>query len=128
MIPAIEKLIELSKTRSDTSFWDANIIEAHTLCRNELDHKHFWSYLSNLEEYDQMLVECMKTLGDRINEMNVDELNRPVILPLPDYMEEIIHQNGNHISIEYKIRKHPVPHTHLRAHETLRPLVYLLLL
>ena len=102
MIPAIEKLIDLSKTRSDTSFWDANIIEAHALCRNELDHKHFWAYLSNPEEYDPMLVECMKTLGDRINEMDVVELNRPVIMPLPDYMAETVYQNGNHISIEYK--------------------------
>ena len=105
MIPAIEKLVELSKTRSDASFWDTNIIEAHKLCRNELDHKHFWSYLSNPDEYDPMLVECMKTLGDRINEMNVDELNRPVILPLPDYMVETVYQNGNHISIEYKNMK-----------------------
>jgi hypothetical protein len=106
MIDAIEKLIELSKVRSDPSFWDANIIEAHALCRHELDHKHFWSYLSNPEEYDPMLVDSMKTLGDRINEMDVDELAKPVIMPLPDYMEEIIHQNGNHISIEYKNRKH----------------------
>ena len=106
MIDAIEKLIELSKVRSDPSFWDANIIEAHALCRHELDHKHFWSYLSNPEEYDELMVEGMKTLGDRIDEMDVDELNRPVILPLPDYMEEIVYQNGNHISIEYKNRKH----------------------
>jgi hypothetical protein len=106
MIPAIEKLIELSKKRSDASFWDTNIIEAHALCRNELDHKHFWAYLSNPEEYDPMLVECMKTLGDRIDEMSVDERAQPVIMPLPDFMEEIIHQNGNHISIEYINRKH----------------------
>ena len=105
MIAAIEKLIELSKKRPDRSFWDANIIEAHALCRHELDHKHFWSYLTNPEEYDPMLVERTKTLGDRIDAMSVDELAKPVIMPLPDYMEEIIHQNGNHISIEYKNRK-----------------------
>ena len=106
MIDAIEKLIQLSKLRPDASFWDCNIIEAHALCRNELDHRHFWLYLSNPEEYDPMLVEGTKTLGQRIDEMSIDERSKPVIKPLPDYMEEIIYQNGNHISIEYKNRKH----------------------
>ena len=99
VIPAINRLKELSLSRPDPSFWDANIIEAHTLCTSEDDHRHFWAYLTNPEESRPELVKTMRTLGDRMNEMSTDELAKPVILPLPDAMEEVVYENGNHITI-----------------------------
>ena len=105
MIAAIERLIQLSKERPDSSFWDTNIIEAHELCTTELDYKHFWCYLTNPAEYNPALVADIRTIGDHIDEMSVDEIAKPVILPLPDYMEEIVHQNGNHITIEQRHKR-----------------------
>ena len=61
MIDAIEKLITLSKARPDPSFWDANIIEAHELCRDEMEQRHFYCYLTNPESYVPATVANIET-------------------------------------------------------------------
>ena len=102
MAAAIQRLKKLSHDRPDASFWDVNIIEAHSLCQNDIDHKHFWCYLTNPEEYDPMIVDQIRTIGDRINAMDIDQA---VIQPLPDYMEEVVHKNGHHYSIEIRHKR-----------------------
>jgi hypothetical protein len=95
---AIEELKRLSKKHPDPGFWAHNIVTANGLCKTDLDHKHFWSYLSNPDTYDPDLVEGMRTLGDHIDST---ECTAP---PLPDCMEQIVHRNGYHILIEHRLK------------------------
>ena len=105
MITAIEELKKMSMKHPDPGFWAHNIITANTLCKTDLEHKHFWCYLSNPEAYNPDLVAGTRTLGDRIDELSEVELANKIVVPaLPECMEEIIHRNGNHILIEHKLK------------------------
>ena len=111
---AINEFKRLIKTRTDPSFWTANIIAAHELCKSKNDHKHFWAYLTNPHGYDPKKVEHMKTLGDRVDDPDYT----CGIEDLPEGLTQDVYQNGAEITIRTR-RKNtdPIEHDEKSEHQ-----------
>jgi hypothetical protein len=92
---AINELKRLGKSRSAPSFWSQNIIDAHELCKNETDHRHFYAFMTDPHNYDPTKVGTMKTLGDRVDEPDFHS----DIKELPDALTQDVYKNGNEVFI-----------------------------
>ena len=97
-----EKLI---RQRTDPSFWEANIAEAHSKVKTEKDARLFYCYLTTpRNEFDiNMDVDNIKTLGDRMDEQNF----KSGIKPLPNELTQDIYQNGRETIIRTRHKSTP---------------------
>lgn len=93
---AISEFQYLLKHRPDPSFWEANIISAHSLCQNKADHRLFYKFLCTPRgQFKSSATQETGTLGDFIDSENfVNPINE-----LPDELTQDIYQNGNEITI-----------------------------
>ena len=88
---AINEFKRLIKTRTDPSFWETNIVDAHAFCKSENDQKHYWAFLTNPQGYDPTKVENIKTLGERVDDPDF----KSNIKDLPEELTQDIYQNGS---------------------------------
>lgn len=101
---AIAEYKRLIKLRPDPSFWDDNIIKAHTKCTNEDDHKLFYLFLCTPpEKFNPGDVKNMRTLGDRMKDPNFES----GIQELPDELTQDIYKNGNEVVIRTRRKETP---------------------
>ena len=61
---AIEKTKQLFKTRTDPSWWSANIIEGSEGLETKLEWKHYYSYICDPHKYDPEKIDEVITLDD----------------------------------------------------------------
>ena len=101
---AITEFERLVKHRSDPSFWEDNIIQAHSLCKNEQDHKLFYLFLcSPRGQFNPEQIKHVKTLGDMMH----DPQFKPGIEELPPELTQDVYQNGNEIIIRTRRKDTP---------------------
>ena len=101
---AIKEFERLVKLRSDPSFWEDNIIQAHGLCKNEQDHRLFYLFLCTPKgKFNPEQTKPVKTLGDMMKDPNF----KPGIEELPPELTQDIYQNGNEVIIRTRRKDTP---------------------
>ena len=100
---AIEEFQRLVAQRPDPSFWEANIISAHDLCKNATDHRLFYTFLCTpRSQFNPDATQGTGTLGDVID--HPDFVNP--IEELPEELTQDIFHNGCETIIRTR-RKRP---------------------